>query len=1511
MEKLRGEILELLQSEPNGIPERKLCEMYNKKYRCNLRAKSYGFGSINELIKSMTDLVDIVPSSGKNMVFKLKPTQRAGVAKTDENVAKGSKPASAPLPNMEITNSNIASQLMFPFAPLPQAPGAMYGQNVTPMSSMFYSPPLVRFPIPQVATFGFTERQTASPALSTSSSEDDLEKNRGCAKPKSYQKEETSKKVNQPATDFSLGPERNTTGQPAELCTLNQKINASINPGSRSASPALTTVSSEDFPALDTKISKEMLKKLKEEELQKMRSKDRFTQNYHRCVREEHASVMQAVEMLASDPLLSSQNRRINVEEVNQQTEEFIRALAAEGEQVTETKVLHRVCRHFRVQNLKDIGIWSPVKQLSAIQELRRTQREVTIFIEAFETIRTVCTLYELNQCLGALKNKQSFEDLKLGPLCKQPLVHRLFKVPESLKDEDIFEIETVDILQSIRAYRKSSKAQRIDLADFIKYLADQYRCDSPYALGIRITSIGLLISTLGKASSTERAAIDKAKNRVQNEIEEEVNNRFNKVKKSVMDPFGGPHLYSTSGSLDLRKQYASMTAADAILQVFFNIKDVFSGKMTKYVQEFLIKIGEDRLARSLFQLAICCGSLEVPQDLVAKEKPDKAVVNRAKDNETPLPSEGSVREYLEKTLSTVTGYLSLVYLCKLEKKLVDHFKLKGFVHMGHGTFLEYLLKHSQLLEETAGGSLFLHPQDAGTCGLRPSYQDVYEFIRQCGSLEESMFPTIKAALCNQFWVRDIKELGYGTLSNIVKMVQRQTKSHSGHNNPQSLVLYETALFIEESSHCSIDSSSSVGLLGDLSKEQALSCLLNAPLLEDLAEWSQWETVFEAQHGSLKDFIERHCGKKAAHLGCESSVVFNDLVVIEVKPGVLLRLTTETSPDLFAQAATLHDPVGTAGHLVSIVAADGLRNAPLALLANHVETTLAAIGGSEANILTTKGVASNLSAKFILDCLIRIPVRLCKSLLQKVFLEPFSRVIGQSESKELLLQAARSSSMHLNRLHELGILLGITEWIRDYQTKLDPAKLVKLASKATKTVDSVSVSSRSSLADLSETEDSDVAKSESNSEYKSASISSDDEVDEDSEKFMLADEVSAQPPSEEKPPEHSSDIVVVNDAPPGSSDLTNSEECSAGIADEERNEHRTIIESIRKSEFGIGIELNNEGKKLMEVHQNRLGRSLERLSTELYSKDTHFVLELIQNADDNSYPPYSDSPPSLLFVVEKDCIILLNNECGFQEKHIRAICDVGCSTKGKHEYGYIGQKGIGFKSVFKVTDTPEIHSNGFHICFDKHSGPMGYILPHWIDDTRPVNLIGSEAEKTRWRTKIVLPLKTQNQQAQSLFHDIDPSLLLFLHRLRSITIINKVKGQNFLVTRQDLNNNILEVKHKTGTDRWLVIKKTLDARKIKDNVELTELALAFKLNMEKRKLAVRCLPEKQPVFAFLPLRSFGFRFIIQGDFDIPSSREDIDRDSPWNQWLRSEIPQLFLKAMETFNSTGNPLLFPD
>ena len=121
-----------------------------------------------------------------------------------------------------------------------------------------------------------------------------------------------------------------------------------------------------------------------------------------------------------------------------------------------------------------------------------------------------------------------------------------------------------------------------------------------------------------------------------------------------------------------------------------------------------------------------------------------------------------------------------------------------------------------------------------------------------------------------------------------------------------------------------------------------------------------------------------------------------------------------------------------------------------------------------------------------------------------------------------------------------------------------------------------------------------------------------------------------------------------------------------------QQECRAVVDSIRRDEFGIGIEFPPEHRQMMENQRSREGRGLHRLSSELYSKDTHFVLELVQNADDNRY---SDnlSLPSIAFFVNVEKIEVFNNEVGFEEKNIRALCDVGKSTKGKQRYGYIGK----------------------------------------------------------------------------------------------------------------------------------------------------------------------------------------------------------------------------------------------
>ena len=132
---------------------------------------------------------------------------------------------------------------------------------------------------------------------------------------------------------------------------------------------------------------------------------------------------------------------------------------------------------------------------------------------------------------------------------------------------------------------------------------------------------------------------------------------------------------------------------------------------------------------------------------------------------------------------------------------------------------------------------------------------------------------------------------------------------------------------------------------------------------------------------------------------------------------------------------------------------------------------------------------------------------------------------------------------------------------------------------------------------------------------------------------------------------------------------------------EEEKHSKAVIDHILREEFGVGLNLGPEEEKMIQKHREREGRGLHRLSSELYSRDTHFVLELVQNADDNSYPDemcgkgdVHDMQPAVVFVVTKSCVTVLNNETGFQDSHIRALCDVGRSTKGKHVKGYIGMR---------------------------------------------------------------------------------------------------------------------------------------------------------------------------------------------------------------------------------------------
>ena len=415
-----------------------------------------------------------------------------------------------------------------------------------------------------------------------------------------------------------------------------------------------------------------------------------------------------------------------------------------------------------------------------------------------------------------------------------------------------------------------------------------------------------------------------------------------------------------------------------------------------------------------------------------------------------------------------------------------------------------------------------------------------------------------------------------------------------------------------------------------------------------------------------------------------------------------------------------------------------------------------------------------------------------------------------------------------------------------------------------------------------------------------------------------------------------------------------------------KEEAERVIQSIREA-HGMDLDESQMDENTLKMRQNNhntIGNALEKLSTELYSKDTHFVLELIQNADDNEYE--KGVVPTLSFSILSDRIVLRNNEIGFSSRNVQAICDVARSTKSKHSLGFIGAKGIGFKSVYCVTETPHICSGHYRFKFDRKSHSLGYILPHTVSDLDMVSALSLsptlsssssslvdmsekeqemavkllDKESETWRTMMSLPFS--DKKMTLLLDQVNPFLLLFLHRLQRIDLNDSNSGKFVTMRKKRIGGNIVEVMHterqidsssslslsvpsspshneystnKTHTMWCMIESGRIECGSILrsgEKVERTEVTVGFPLPRSSILSQIvldhktDLLPTRE-VFAFLPVRSYGFKFIVQGDFVVPSSRESVS-DCEWNERLKAEVPKLFCEGVKQFIKPSDSLL---
>lgn len=316
----------------------------------------------------------------------------------------------------------------------------------------------------------------------------------------------------------------------------------------------------------------------------------------------------------------------------------------------------------------------------------------------------------------------------------------------------------------------------------------------------------------------------------------------------------------------------------------------------------------------------------------------------------------------------------------------------------------------------------------------------------------------------------------------------------------------------------------------------------------------------------------------------------------------------------------------------------------------------------------------------------------------------------------------------------------------------------------------------------------------------------------------------------------------------------------------------------------------------------------------LYSKETRFLYELIQNAEDNSYSTVTANgeEPFLAFKVYPDRIIIESNEDGFSESDIRAICSVGNSTK-KHSAGYIGEKGIGFKSVFKVAQKVHIHSGPFSFAFshtreDDDDG-LGMITPYHEDAQELPHGV-------RTRMSLTLLDSTKFEERAAEFCEVPDTLLMFLSQLQRLSIELYQPGNDSTTTqysKRETKENGLYTTFLTKTTRKGMEESTLEqkyyttkselhnlpfdeARKDKrgDSIDSATVILAFPVD-EYDKPVIK----SQYTYAFLPLRRVGFKFLIQADFVTAANREDVVH-SKRNQAVLRGVARAFADAIIVF-----------
>ena len=155
-------------------------------------------------------------------------------------------------------------------------------------------------------------------------------------------------------------------------------------------------------------------------------------------------------------------------------------------------------------------------REIEVLGNYSKLHGRITQLIHMFCWMSPITTLHELEKALVLVEKVATFQELRIGPLIKHPMVAKFFQPPEDMRETP--EITAHQIQKTLMKFidkkrKETGRGEKLSMQEFLVFFAKSLSKPSPHHLCVRITSFPLAMQVNVILMNTVKLCISPASN--------------------------------------------------------------------------------------------------------------------------------------------------------------------------------------------------------------------------------------------------------------------------------------------------------------------------------------------------------------------------------------------------------------------------------------------------------------------------------------------------------------------------------------------------------------------------------------------------------------------------------------------------------------------------------------------------------------------------------------------------------------------------------------------------------------------------------------------------------------------------------------------------------------------------------------------------------------------------------------------------------------------------------------